>query len=153
MPDTYYLIDKNKEREYQKFEEFWINTLAPEIENLLSEYATRRKKEKPNLSETIDKIIWIGKRAIDFPSFCPLTDELYVQRVGTTHYNEKIKFVFATWDTNITGEKIGSVDQLKSFLEEHPEIYIADVYGSAVQLEDFLKETGLQTKEDVNETN
>ena len=145
MSDAYFLIDKNKECEFRKFESFWREVFLPETESLLSEYAAKRKKENPGLSETIDEIIRIGKRSIDVPSYCPITDDVYAQRLGT-YYSEKDKFVFATWETNITGEEIASVDQLKKFLEEHPSIYISDDCGFGMNFDDFLKETGQQLK-------
>lgn len=144
MSETYYLVNKTKKLEYEKFKAFWEEKLLPRFDEMLEQYAAERAAENPAAEDFIrDMCDLRHSSTIRDARYFPVYDTEYKQRLGyysgTTH-----RFV---WDeggeTTVSGTVITSKETLKKVLDTNPDISLCDDYGGLMSLDKFLSETRL----------
>ena len=53
MSETYYLVNKTKNLEYDKFKAFWEEKLLPHFDEMIEQYAAERSAENPAAEEFV----------------------------------------------------------------------------------------------------
>ncbi|MBQ6518707.1 MAG: hypothetical protein IJI14_08305 [Anaerolineaceae bacterium] len=144
MSETYYLVNKTKNLEYDKFKAFWEEKLLPHFDEMIEQYAAERSAENPAAEEFVRDMCNLRySSTIRDARYFPVYDTVYKQRLGyysdTTH-----RFVWDEGgDATVSGTAITSKETLKKVLDTNPDISLCDDYGRLMSLDKFLSETRL----------
>ena len=109
MSTVYYIIDKNKKKEYDKFKKFWEEKLISRNKQELKNFCDKNNGELIN-EELYDDILSNNIRKF---SYCPMCEDVYMYRIGHSTCN---KFIFSM--THINEKCICNFETLKDFLND-----------------------------------
>lgn len=137
MSETYYLIDKTKKLEYDKFKIFWEEKLLPHFDEIIEHYAAERAAEE----FVRDMCDLRYNSVIRDAMYFPVNDTVYKQRLGY-YSGTTYRFVWDEGgDTTVSRTTINSKEALKKFLDNNPNFSIIDDCENVMTWDKFLAET------------
>ena len=127
MSISYYLRNTFRYKDCEKLSSYWDDGFKDDVYSLIYKYAKQH-----NISEEIsDELVDEVKEKLEY---FPISENYYDQKIG---YSSAGKFYFSyDYYSAIT---IHNTDELKTFLEKHPEYAIVDEYGEPCELKELIK--------------
>ncbi len=139
MSTAYYLVDPQREREYNAFRRFWEEKLYPGFVKQIEEYCIEGKGV--TVSDELETLLKDSMEG--FPSkTCLLDDAWCREQLGTYSYGSN-GFLFSHIGGELSeGKSIRCVSSLKAVLEAHKELCVEDECGKHFSLEQFCEQVG-----------
>lgn len=127
MSVNYYLRNTARYKDCEKLSSYWDDGFKDDVYNLIYKYAKQHSISEEISDEVINEI----KERL---TYFPISEDYYDQKIG---YSSGGKFYFS-YD-HYSSIAIHTIDELKKFLETHPEYKLVDEYGEPSDIKELLK--------------
>ena len=127
MSVNYYLRNTARYKDCKNLSSYWNDGFKDDVYNLIYKYAKQHSVSEETSDEIIDEI---KERLTCFP----ISEDYYDQKIG---YSSGGKFYFSyDYYSSIA---IHNIDELKTFLEKHPEYELIDAYEEPCDVKELLE--------------